>query len=93
MDGSNKLATGSEQLKDGVKQLSDGANELSDGMNKFYNLAIKKIVEAYNGDIKDIAGKLDAVLEASTEYRTFAGINDGDAGSTKFIIKTNGISE
>ena len=93
VDGSNKLATGSEQLKDGVKQLSDGANELSDGMNKFYNLAIKKIVEAYNGDIKDIAGKLDAVLEASTEYQTFAGINDGDAGVTKFIIKTNGISE
>ena len=92
-DGSSKLAAGSEQIKDGVKQLSDGANELSSGMNQFYNLAIKKIVEAYNGDIKDIAQKLDAVLEASTEYQTFAGINDGDAGSTKFIIKTNGISE
>lgn len=93
VDGSNKLATGSEQLQDGVKQISDGASELSDGMNQFNNMAIKKIVEAYNGDIKDIAGRLDAVLEASSDYQTFTEINDGDAGVTKFIIRTNGISE
>ncbi|MBQ9198660.1 MAG: hypothetical protein IJ141_00580 [Lachnospiraceae bacterium] len=98
--GSNQLATGSSQLadgsakiEDGVKQLSDGANKLSDGMNEFNNTAIKKIVEAYNGDIKDIAGRLQAVMEASSEYQTFTEINDGDAGITKFIIKTNGISE
>lgn len=93
VDGSNKLATGSEQLQDGVKQLADGANELSDGMNQFNNEAIKKIVEAYNGDIKDIAGRLEAVFEASSEYQTFTEINDGDTGVTKFIIRTNGISE
>ncbi|MBO6113517.1 MAG: hypothetical protein J6P57_00515 [Lachnospiraceae bacterium] len=93
VDGSNKLATGSEQLQDGVKQLADGADELSSGMNEFNNAAIKKIVEAYNGDIKDIAGRLDAVLEASSEYQTFTEINDGDTGVTKFIIKTNGITE
>ena len=92
-DGSNKLATGSEQLQDGVKQIADGASELSDGMNQFNNMAIKKIVEAYNGDIKDIAGRLDAVLEASSDYQTFTEINDGDAGVTKFIIRTSGISE
>ena len=93
VDGSNKLATGSEQLQDGVKQLADGASELSDGMNQFNNEAIKKIVEAYNGDIKDIAGRLEAVFEASSEYQTFTEINDGDTGVTKFIIRTNGISE
>lgn len=93
VDGSNKLATGSEQLQDGVKQLADGASELSDGMNQFNNEAIKKIVEAYNGDIKDIAGRLDAVFEASSEYQTFTEINDGDTGVTKFIIRTSGISE
>lgn len=93
VDGSNKLATGSEQLQDGVKQIADGASELSDGMNQFNNMAIKKIVEAYNGDIKDIAGRLDAVLEASSDYQTFTEINDGDAGVTKFIIRTSGISE
>ena len=93
VDGSNKLATGSEQLQDGVKQITDGASELSDGMNQFNNMAIKKIVEAYNGDIKDIAGRLDAVLEASSDYQTFTEINDGDAGVTKFIIRTSGISE
>ncbi|MBQ9232464.1 MAG: hypothetical protein IJ167_00315 [Lachnospiraceae bacterium] len=92
-NGSSELASGSEQLQDGVKQLADGASELNDGMNQFNNEAIKKIVEAYNGDIKDIAGRLDAVLEASSEYQTFTEINDGDSGVTKFIIKTNGITE
>lgn len=93
VSGSNKLANGSEQLEAGVKQLSEGAGKLSDGMNQFNDEAIKKIVEAYNGDIKDIAGRLDAVLEVSSEYQTFTEINDGDAGVTKFIIKTNGITE
>ena len=92
-DGSKKLADGSTQIADGVSQLNDGANELSDGMNEFNETAIKKIVEAYNGDVKDLAGRLEAVFEASSEYQTFTDINEGDAGITKFIIKTNGITE
>ncbi|MBR1817039.1 MAG: hypothetical protein IJ763_10145 [Lachnospiraceae bacterium] len=92
-DGSKKLSDGSVQIADGVSQLNDGANELSDGMNEFNETAIKKIVEAYNGDFKDLAGRLEAVFEASSEYQTFTDINEGDAGITKFIIKTNGITE
>ncbi|MBQ9608541.1 MAG: hypothetical protein IJV15_03745 [Lachnospiraceae bacterium] len=92
-DGTKKLADGSVQIADGVSQLNSGANELSDGMNEFNDTAIKKIVETYNGDVKDLAGRLEAVFEASSEYQTFTDINEGDAGITKFIIKTNGITE
>lgn len=89
--GVNKLAGGTKQLSDGVSELADGANALSDGMSQFNEQAIDKLVNAYNGDLKKLADRIQAVLEASSEYDTYTLLNDGDAGTTKFIIKTEGI--
>ena len=90
--GAGKLADGSAQLADGVSQLNDGAGKLADGMAEFNKQAIDKLIGAYNGDVKELAERIQAVLSAATEYDTFTKLNDGDTGMTKFIIKTEGIS-
>lgn len=90
--GVGKLASGSSQLSDGVSQLSEGASKLDDGMNQFNRDAIQKLANAYNGDVKSLVSRVNAVLEAATEYDTFTMLNEGDTGATKFIIKTEGIS-
>lgn len=90
--GMGTLANGTTQLSDGVSQLADGATALDDGMKQFNQDAILKLANAYNGDIKKLTSRIQAVLEASTEYDTFTMLNDGDTGVTKFIIKTEGIS-
>lgn len=92
VSGMGSLADGTTQLKDGISQLADGATALSDGMNQFDEQAIQKLEEAYNGDLKQLTGRISAVLEASSEYDTYTMLNDGDTGTTKFIIKTDGIS-
>lgn len=90
--GMSTLANGTSLLSDGVSQLADGATALDDGMNQFNQEAILKLANAYNGDVKKLAARIQAVLEASTEYDTFTMLNEGDTGTTKFIIKTEGIS-
>ena len=68
------------------------ANQPTDGMAEFNKQAIDKLIGAYNGDVKELAERIQAVLSAATEYDTFTKLNDGDTGMTKFIIKTEGIS-
>ena len=98
-EGINQLVNGADALKDGATMLSDGANQVADGAGTLSESlaslnqdAIRKMVQAYNGDVKDALLRLQAAMEASTEYDSFAGIADGDAGVTRFIIKTAAIS-
>lgn len=92
LSGAGILSDGSSQLAAGVSQLSEGATALNDGIVQFNDEAIQSIVRAYNGDIKSLASRIQAVIEASTEYDTYTMLSEGDAGTTKFIIKTEGIS-
>ena len=97
--GANALASGAGQLKDGAVTLADGASQVADGAGTLNeslvtlnNDAIKKMVSAYNGDVKDSVERLQAAMEAATEYDSFCGKSDNTAGVTKFIIKTAAIS-
>ncbi len=91
-EGADLLAAGSSQLTDGAGKLADGSEKLSGGIEQFNKEAIGKLISTYNGDVKDLAERVQAVLKASSEYETFTGLCDGDSGTTKFIIKTEGIS-
>ena len=91
-EGADLLAVGSSQLTDGAGKLADGSEKLSGGIEQFNKEAIGKLISTYNGDVKDLAERVQAVLKASSEYETFTGLCDGDSGTTKFIIKTEGIS-
>jgi len=50
------------------------------------------MISAYNGDVKDSVERLQAAMEAATEYDSFGGKSDNTAGVTKFIIKTAAIA-
>lgn len=99
VSGANALASGAGQLKDGAVTLADGASQVADGAGTLNeslvtlnNEAIKKMISAYNGDVKDSVERLQAAMEAATEYDSFGGKSDDAAGVTKFIIKTAAIS-
>lgn len=90
-NGTAKLKDGKDQLADGVLKLRDGSKELSDGLIEFDEEGIEKLVDSYNGDIKDFTNRLQEVLDAGKAYESFGGKAHNAAGNVKFIIKTEEI--
>ncbi len=101
-DGTDKLFNGAKKLvnktgdvSDALDKLSDGAVELSDGMVEFRKKGVNKITNAVD-DLLDSAGgikdRFNAVLDASAEYKSFAGIDDDMDGSVKFIMSTSEVT-
>lgn len=91
-DGVSALSDGASQISDGVVKLDDGAHELADGLEEFDEKAISKIVDAYNGDIKDLVDRLEAIAQAGDDYTTFSGAAEDTDTMTKFIFRTAAIS-
>ena len=89
--GTAKLADGKNQLAEGVLKLADGSKELADGIIKFDEEGIEKLVNSYQGDVKDFVDRLQAVMDAGTAYESFGGKSEHTTGSVKFIIKTGEI--
>ena len=90
-DGAGDLLDGTKDLYDGSIELDDGVQELYDGMTKFDEEGIKKIYDAFDGDLSDFADRLEAIQEAGSNYKTFGGSSEDVDSSVKFIIKTDGI--
>lgn len=90
-EGAAKLTNGAGQLNDGIGKLDGGAHALNDGLKEFDKKAVKKIADAYHGDVKDLSERIKAVISAGEDYRTFAGAADDMEATTKFIIRTDGI--
>ena len=90
-DGAGELYDGVGELNDGAIKLDDGVKELLDGVTKFDDEGIKKIYEAFDGDLSDFTDRLEAIKEAGSSYKTFGGSADDVDSSVKFIIKTDSI--
>ena len=45
-------------------------------------------MSAFDGDISGMLDKLNGMLDASKEYKNFAGISDGMDGEVKFVFVT-----
>ncbi len=90
-EGITELNDATGKLVDGVEQLNDGSHELADGIVEFDKEGISKIVDAYNGDLKPFADRLQAVLDAGDDYQTFTGLAKGVNGSVKFIYKMDAV--
>lgn len=91
VSGMNTLAAGTTALGDGVDQLTEGSHTLADGIVQFNEEGIQKIVNAYNGDIKDLVDRVQSVIDAGEDYQTYTDIADGVNGSVKFVYKTAAI--
>ena len=85
--GASSLADGTDKIVDGVDKLADGSKKLADGMVEFNEEGINKIVNSYNGDLKPLTNRLQALLDAGADYQTFTDIADGNTGNVKFIYK------
>lgn len=90
-DGVAKLSDGAGQISDGVGKLDSGAHELKDGLKEFDKKAVKKIVDAYHGDVKELTERIKAIMRAGEDYRTFSGAPDNMDATTKFIFRTDSI--
>ena len=67
-DGTSKLSGAAMQIKEGVDKLSDGSDKLKDGIIKFDKDAIQKLTDAYDGDVKTLLNKLEAVAITSSVF-------------------------
>ncbi|MBR4343175.1 MAG: hypothetical protein IKP88_10825 [Lachnospiraceae bacterium] len=90
-DGINLLKDNMPALKDGITQLHDGSVQLSDGIKEFNEKAIKKLVEAIEGDLEGFVSRMEALGGLAKEYNNYSGIADGMAGQVKFIYRTEEI--
>ena len=90
-NGASDLSDGAGKIADGVGKLDDGADELYNGMVKFNEEGISKLVDAFSGDTKDLFDRIDAVVQAGENYKTFTGLAQDQVGSVKFIIKTDSV--
>jgi len=50
-----------------------------------------KLTEAYDGDVKELLSKLQAVAKAGEEYQTFTKKAEETKGSVKFIFRTDAV--
>jgi len=89
--GTATLNTAVGKLSEGVDTLTDGGKELKEGMETFHQDAVLKVIDTFNGDIKDVINRLDAVVSAGKSYESFTDIASDCKGSVKFIIKTSEI--
>ena len=97
--GAAKLYAGVLQLKDGtpalvsgVTQLKDGAMQLSEGLQQLNKEGIQKLTKLLQDDLGDLTARVQATIDVSKNYRSFAGISDDADGQVKFIYRTDEIA-
>ena len=89
--GIMKLDESAPLLIEGVDKLAGGSMELCDGLKKFRDEGISKLTEILDGDLGNIADRLNVTVDAAKSYNSFTGLGEGMNGSTKFIYKTEEI--
>jgi putative membrane protein len=90
-DGAKELNDGAKQLDDGVVTLEDGMQQLLDGVVKLDEEGIKRLYEAFDGDLSDFADRMSAIQEAGKSYSSFGGSSEEENSSVKFIFKTDSV--
>lgn len=91
-NGVLQLQDGTPALVSGVTQLKDGAMQLSDGLQQFNRDGIQKLVNLLQNDVGDLSARVQATIDVSKDYRSFAGISDDAEGQVKFIYRTDEIA-
>lgn len=91
VDGASKLSSATSQVEEGVEKLDSGSKDLMEGMLEFDEEGIRKLTEAYDGDVKSMLNRLKAVVNAGKDYQAFTKTADGTKASVKFIFRTDAI--
>lgn len=91
-NGVLQLQDGTPALVSGVTQLKDGAMQLSECLQQFNRDGIQKLVNLLQNDVGDLSARVQATIDVSKDYRSFAGISDDAEGQVKFIYRTDEIA-
>ena len=76
-----------------IGQLQDGALTLQDGMAQFDKEGLRKLADAFDGDLQGLVEHFKAMQKAAEVYNNYSGLRDGMAGGVKFIYKTDEFGE
>lgn len=91
--GLSDLNDGASKLSEGTFTLDSGINTLSKGITQFNVEGIDKICNYINGDVKDIAIRIEKLQQLSQEYKNFTMLNDDVSGEVKFIMIIDNIKK
>lgn len=87
------LSEGDSSLTAGVAKLEDGAQEIADGTKKLYDEGISKLSELVDSDLENLAVRIQAMLDVSSDYNTFGGISADMSGIVRFIYRTAAVGD
>lgn len=95
LDNSTKqLASANNSLVDGAGTIADGTIALQQGMKIFNEQGIGTIVSYINGNVKDLANRVEKLIELSNEYNNFTLLNNEQMqGEVKFIMIVDSIKQ
>ena len=88
-NGLANIDNGVSALSVGTNKLDNGALQLANGVKTFNEQGISKINNLVNGDLRNIASRVEKMNELANEYNNYAGIQNGMAGEVKFIMITD----
>lgn len=94
--GVSTLVSKTGDVSDAIGKLADGAGDLSDGVVEFNEDGIEKLTGAVNDVIDsgdDFRDRLDKIVKASNNYKSFSKISDDMDGSVKFVMSTSSIEK
>ena len=92
-NGLANIDNGVSALSVGTNKLDSGALQLANGVKTFNEQGISKINNLVNGDLRNIASRVEKMNELANEYNNYAGIQNGMAGEVKFIMITDSTPE
>ena len=92
-NGLANIDNGVSALSAGTNKLDSGALQLANGVKTFNEQGISKINNLVNGDLRNIASRVEKMNEFANEYNNYAGIQNGMAGEVKFIMITDSTTE
>ena len=88
-NGLANIDNGVSALSVGTNKLDSGALQLANGVKTFNEQGISKINNLVNGDLRNIASRVEKMNELANEYNNYAGIQNRMAGEVKFIMITD----
>lgn len=88
-----ELTSANNQLTDGASNISNGADTLFNGIHSFNKEGIEKICDYINGDIKNLADRVQVLTDLSKDYNNFTMIDEGNEGNVKFIMIVDAVKK
>jgi len=83
-----------DQVKDAtLTTVSENLTTLVEGLKKFDSEGIQKIAEVVNGDVKNIEGKIEALIDLTDEYQTLDDKTEETTGSSKIIYIIDAVKQ